>query len=100
MIYTGDVWGFICYLGDRAICNGPFMDLPESLNEETVRECCIARNGFAFNLFHGDEDCTECIGKRSYIANLTVNVMELGFFCGTSYWLSSVLTYTTQLLGG
>ena len=60
MIYTGDVWGFFCY------CNGPLMDLPGGLNQETVRECCIDRNGYAYNLFIGDEDCTECIGERSY----------------------------------
>ena len=49
------------------------------MNREAVQECCIGRNGFAFHWFHGDDYCAGCIGERSYIVNLTVNVMELVF---------------------
>lgn len=62
LFYTGVVQGIICYLDNHATCD----DHSGALNQENVRECCIDRNGFAFNLLRGDEDCTECIGERSF----------------------------------
>ena len=64
LFHTGEVQGFICYFDNRALCIGSSIDLPGGLSQELLRECCIARNGFAYNLFHGDEECTECIGER------------------------------------
>ena len=66
-LFFADVLGLICYLSDSANCiTEPSIELPGGLDQPTVRECCINRNGFAYNLFRGDEDCTECIGKISH----------------------------------
>ena len=62
LLAVTDVLGLICYLSDSANCiTEPSIELPGGLDQPTVRECCINRNGFAYNLFRGDEDCTECI---------------------------------------
>ena len=57
--------GIICYLNQQLTCfGGQDIEIPGGLSSDNIRECCVNRNGFAVNLFRGDEDCTECIGKK------------------------------------
>lgn len=84
LFHTGEVQGIICHFDDHATCEGPSIDLPGGLNQESVQDCCIGRNGFAFHFFHGDEDCFECIGERSYIVN-HAGYNDMEFFCAWHY---------------
>ena len=65
LFFAGDVLGLICYLDTGAACSGQTTDIPGRLTQQNIEECCINQNGFALNLFSGDEDCIDCIGKKS-----------------------------------
>ena len=45
---------------DDAVCSCPFIDLSGNLNQEKVQECCINRNGFAYNLFEQSNRTPRC----------------------------------------
>ena len=74
LFFAGDVLGLICYLDARAICSGRTADIPGDLSPQNIRECCINRNGFALNSRSGDEDCLECIGKKSHYTSLDIEL--------------------------
>jgi len=62
---SGGTQGLFCFTQQGAGCTGPNLNIPGSSLAE-VRRCCIDNNGFAFQIFLGDENCPLCIGEYNW----------------------------------
>ena len=64
LFIKGGVQGLTCFLSNvqRPLCDGTSFEISGESRAE-VRRCCIDRNGLAFILTGGDENCNLCIGE-------------------------------------